>query len=60
MWLSLVLLISSAGYELTRIGLLDSLGAVGIAGLSLREGREAFAKAKDNLICSCGGKCSER
>jgi divalent metal cation (Fe/Co/Zn/Cd) transporter len=60
MWLSVILLISSVGYELTGMGLLDSLGAVGIAGLSFREGREAFEKAKGNLICSCGGKCSER
>jgi divalent metal cation (Fe/Co/Zn/Cd) transporter len=60
MWLSVILLISSVGYELTGMGLLDSLGAVSIAGLSFREGREAFEKAKGNLICSCGGKCSER
>jgi len=60
MWLSVILLISSVGYELTGMGLLDSLGAVGIAGLSFREGREALEKAKGNLICSCGGKCSER
>lgn len=57
MWLSVVLLISSAGYELTGIGLLDSLGAVGIAILSFREGREASEKAKGNLICRCQGKC---
>ena len=60
MWLSVILLVSSAGYELTGLGLLDSLGAAGIAILSFREGREAFDKAKGNLICSCGGKCSER
>lgn len=57
MWLSVILLVSSAGYELTGLGLLDSLGAAGIAVLSFREGREAFEKAKGNLICSCGGKC---
>jgi len=58
MYLSLVLLISSVGYELTGIGMLDSLGAVGIAFLSFREGREAFEKAKGNLTCSCQGKCT--
>ena len=58
MYLSAVLLISSIGYELTGVGMLDSLGAVGIAFLSFREGREAFEKAKGNLTCSCQGKCT--
>ncbi|MBI4688742.1 MAG: hypothetical protein HY754_00490 [Nitrospirae bacterium] len=56
-YLSIVLLIASVGYELTGIGMLDSLGAVGIAIISYREGREAFEKAKDNIACSCRGKC---
>ncbi len=55
LYLSVVLLISSIGYELTGIGMLDSLGAAGIAFLSFKEGREAFEKAKGNL-CSCGGE----
>ncbi len=59
MWLSVVLLVSSVGYELTGIGLLDSLGALGIAGLSFKEGREALEKAKGNLLCSCRGKCQK-
>src|SRR5208337_2743698 len=50
MYLSVVLLVSSIGYELTGIGMLDSLGAVGIAALSFREGREAFGKAKGELV----------
>jgi divalent metal cation (Fe/Co/Zn/Cd) transporter len=54
LYLSVVLLISSIGYELTGIGMLDSLGAVGIAVLSFKEGREAFEKAKDNVICGDG------
>ena len=57
MYLSGILLISSIGYELTGIGILDSLGAVGIAVLSFREGREAFEKAKGNFTCSCQGSC---
>lgn len=57
MWLSVILLVSSVGYELTGLGLLDSLGALGIAALSLREGREAFEKAK-GILCSCQGKCN--
>lgn len=57
MYLSVVLLISSIGYELTGIGMLDSLGAVGIAALSFKEGREAFEKSKGNLVCSCQNSC---
>ncbi len=57
MYLSLVLLIASIGYELTGIGMLDSFGALGIAMLSFKEGREAFEKAKGNLMCSCQGSC---
>ena len=53
LYLSVILLLSSAGYELTGIGGLDSLGAVFIAGLSLKEGREAFQKAKGNMTCTC-------
>jgi len=56
MWLSFVLLISSAGYELTGLGLLDSLGSIGIAYLSFREGAEAFEKARGSLTCGCQGK----
>jgi divalent metal cation (Fe/Co/Zn/Cd) transporter len=53
LYLSVILLVSSVGYELTGIGGFDSLGAVFIAGLSFREGREAFQKAENNVICSC-------
>lgn len=53
MYLSLALFASSIGYELTGIGMLDSLGAAGIAALSFREGREAFAKA-EGKPCGCG------
>ncbi len=57
MYLSVVLLISSVGYEATGMGFLDSLGAAGIAVLSFREGREAFEKSKGSLACGCQGKC---
>ena len=56
LYLSIILLISSGGYELTGIGGLDSLGAIFIAGLSFKEGRESFQKAK-GLVCSCEGDC---
>ncbi len=52
-YLSVVLLISSMGYEFTGFGGLDSIGAVLIAGFSYREGREAFQKAKGEIVC-CG------
>ena len=57
--LSVVLLIASAGYKLTGIGGLDSLGALVIGGLCFREGKEAFEKTRaGSFACTCGGKCS--
>jgi len=57
LYLSAVLLSASAGYELTGIGSLDAIGAILIAWLSFREGREAFGKAR-GLSCSCSCSCS--
>lgn len=57
-YLSVVLLLSSIGYELTGVALLDPVGAAGIAVLSFREGREAYEKARGDLLsCGCQGKC---
>ena len=56
-YLSVVLLAASLGFEFTGIGMLDSLGAAGIAFLSFKEGREAFGKARGET-CSCQGKCA--
>ena len=58
LYLSIILLIASAGYYLTGIDWLDSVGAAGIAWLSLKEGREAFQKAR-GLACCCAGACSK-
>ena len=55
--LSLILLLASAGYELTGIGGLDSIGAILIAWLSFREGRESFQKARGNIACGCKDNC---
>jgi len=56
-YLSLVLLAASLGYELTGIGSLDALGALFIAWLTWREGRESFQKAAGmGCSCSCGCK----
>lgn len=54
--LSVALLASSAGYELTGIGFLDAAGSLAIAWLSFREGREAFGKA-DGMACGCSCSC---
>ena len=52
-YLSVVLLISSIGFELTGIGSLDAMGAILIAWLSFKEGKESFEKAGQlNCICS--------
>lgn len=53
MILSGVLLASSLIYEITGFGGVDSLGAVFIAWLSFREGREAFEKAAGMGKCGC-------
>lgn len=55
--LSLVLLVSSIGYELTGIGSLDAIGSLLISWLTFKEGREAFGKAR-GMSCSCSCSCS--
>ena len=57
LYLSFVLLLASAGYELTGIGSLDSIGTIVIAWLSFREGSEAFQKAAGKMTCGCQGQC---
>jgi len=55
LYLSVVLLIASAGFELTGIASLDAIGALLIAWLTWREGREAFGKARGmGCGCACG------
>jgi divalent metal cation (Fe/Co/Zn/Cd) transporter len=57
--LSVVLLLASVGYELTGIGGLDSIGAILIAWLSFKEGREAFEKSQGTVMaCGCKGSCN--
>jgi divalent metal cation (Fe/Co/Zn/Cd) transporter len=56
-YLSVVLMISSIGYELTGIASLDAIGAILIAWLTFKEGREAFGKAR-GMACSCNRSCS--
>ena len=56
-YLSIILLVASAGYELTGIGSLDALGAIVIAWFAWKEGKEAFEKAR-GLACTCSCNCS--
>jgi divalent metal cation (Fe/Co/Zn/Cd) transporter len=52
-YMSIVLLASSGLFALTGLGFLDSLGALGLAWFSFREGRESFEKARGRE-CGCG------
>jgi divalent metal cation (Fe/Co/Zn/Cd) transporter len=45
-YMSVVLLIASAMYELTTIGYVDILGSLGLAYVSFNEGSESLAKAR--------------
>jgi divalent metal cation (Fe/Co/Zn/Cd) transporter len=51
-YMSLVLLGSSLFYQLTGLGIVDSLGALGLIYFSVQEGRESFEKAA-GLACDC-------
>lgn len=55
LYLSITLLVSSLGYELTGIGGFDSAGALVLGVFSFKEGREAFQKAEGKK-CSCSEK----
>lgn len=66
LYLSVVLLTASLGYELTGYGGMDSIGGLAIAYLSLKEGRECFNKAGGSIgnttgagACSCAGLCKK-
>ena len=52
-YMSLILLISSAIYELANLLYIDSIGTLGLAYFSFKEGKECFEKAKHNKYCSC-------
>lgn len=56
-YMSVVLMISSFGYELTGLGSLDAIGAILISWLTFKEGRESFEKAR-GMDCSCSCSCS--
>jgi divalent metal cation (Fe/Co/Zn/Cd) transporter len=53
-YLSVILLVASIGYELTGLGYLDAIGALLIAWFAWKEGKESFDKAKGlNDTCGC-------
>lgn len=52
-YMSVVLLMASGIYELTKVGYVDILGSMALAYLSFREGRECFEKTKSGKSCSC-------
>ena len=51
-YMSLVLLVSSLIYELTGFTYADSVGALGLMHFSIKEGKDAFDKAKGKVCCS--------
>jgi divalent metal cation (Fe/Co/Zn/Cd) transporter len=58
-YMSIVLLASSLIYEITGLGFIDSLGALGLIYFSVNEGKEAFEKA-NGLECACeDDECEE-
>lgn len=50
-YMSLILLVASGLYELTKLQYLDDIGTFGIAYFSFKEGKECFEKAKSNKLC---------
>ena len=52
-YMSLILLVSSAVYELFGWPYVDSIGTLGLAFYAFREGRECFEKAQSEKYCSC-------
>ena len=52
-YMSCVLLASSGIYELTGFTYADSIGTLGLAWFALQEGRECFAKARNQDLHCC-------
>lgn len=52
-YMSVILLISSALYEWLGLAYIDSIGTLGLAYFAFSEGKECFEKANSNKLCSC-------
>jgi divalent metal cation (Fe/Co/Zn/Cd) transporter len=50
-YMSVILLISSAVYYATEFAYIDVIGTFGLAYFSFKEGKECFEKAKNNKVC---------
>ncbi len=58
-YMSIVLLIASLVYQVTGLGFIDSLGAIGLIYFSINEGKEAFEKAAGLETCCDDEECEE-
>ncbi len=58
-YLSIILLVSSLGFELFGLRYIDEAGSLAIAWLAFREGREAFEKAAGETLSCCKGDCQK-
>lgn len=56
-YMSYVLLASSAVFELTGFAYADSIGSLGLVWFAWREGRECFHKARTNAVCCDADGC---
>jgi len=52
-YMSIIVLLSSGIYELTKFPFIDSIGTLGVAYLSYKEGKECFEKSSSNKDCGC-------
>ena len=52
-YMSVILLVSSAIYELTSFAYIDSIGTLGLSYLAFKEGKECFEKAGSEKYCGC-------
>lgn len=52
-YMSVVLLVASGLYHFTKLPYVDSIGALVLAYLSFKEGRECFEKANSDKYCGC-------
>ncbi len=52
-YMSIILLVSSALYEFTGLPYIDAAGTLGLAWFSYKEGKECFEKASSEKYCEC-------
>lgn len=52
-YMSLILLTSSAVYHFTDFSYIDAIGTLGLAWFAFKEGKECFEKANSDKYCTC-------